>query len=174
MSSLLRTNVRRRLFHSTAYARHLVGPIDPISNLRPVIYEDDPSLSSRSPTAQSSDNEHLQHPYSLKEFTGDINDYQWKLQRQQLDAFDHLFWSDNNYRYESAKAAVLDTLPENSTPENREAVLTEFYREWLVQETPRQKAYNAEWRKRHFNNILVAARSEYAKVLTTLGFRPRI
>jgi len=175
MSLLLKARpfVPQRLFHSTVCAKHLVGPVDPISNIRPIIYDDDPtpSASSSSFATQSQNNGCLLHPYSLKEFSGDIRDYQWKLQRQQLDAFDHLFWSDNNSRFEAAKAAALDALPENSTLEDHEFVLAEFYRNWLIQETPRLAAYNSEWRKRNFDNIILAARSEWAKLLSSFGIR---
>ena len=70
---------------STIVARHnLVGPPDPISNLRPVIYDDalPPSV------------EGLPHPYSLAEFRGDVREYQWKIHRQHLDAWNHAFWTE--------------------------------------------------------------------------------
>lgn len=86
---VLRATARRRLFHSTACARHLVGPPDPISHIRPAIYhQEDPSSST-------SYGDKVQHPYSLKEFTQVENaqDYQVNLQKTQLDAFDHAFWT---------------------------------------------------------------------------------
>lgn len=75
-----------RLFHTTAGAYNLIGPSDPVSNLRPVIYGD----------AQLAPTPKLNHPYSLREFTGGAKDYdlQWKIQRQQLDSFNHAFWTD--------------------------------------------------------------------------------
>ena len=87
---VLRATTRHRLFHSTACARHLVGPPDPISHIRPAIYhQEDPSSST-------SYGDKVQHPYSLKEFTQVENaqDYQVNLQKTQLDAFDHAFWLD--------------------------------------------------------------------------------
>lgn len=87
---VLRATVRRRLFHSTTCARHLVGPPDPISNIRPAIYhQEDPSSSI-------SYGDKVQHPYSLREFTQveGAQDYQVNLQKTQLDAFDHAFWMD--------------------------------------------------------------------------------
>lgn len=89
-TTVLRTTVRRRLFHSTACVRHLVGPPDPISNIRPAVYhQEDPSSST-------SYGDKVQHPYSLKEFTQveSAQDYQVNLQKTQLDAFDHAFWMD--------------------------------------------------------------------------------
>jgi hypothetical protein len=76
-----------RLLHSSVPTANHVGPPDPLSNIRPVLYND---LSST--TAESQ-----QHPYSLDEFRNDSEDtleYQWKLQRQQLDAFNDAFWRD--------------------------------------------------------------------------------
>ena len=75
-----------RLLHTTARAYNLIGPSDSVSNLRPVIYGDAPLA----PTQK------LNHPYSLREFTRNAKNYdlQWKIQRQQLDTFNHTFWTD--------------------------------------------------------------------------------
>ena len=67
-----------------------MGPPDPISHIRPAIYhQEDPSSST-------SYGDKVQHPYSLKEFAQVENaqDYQVNLQKTQLDAFDHAFWTD--------------------------------------------------------------------------------
>lgn len=77
-----------RLFSSSARASNLVGPSHPLSNLRPVIYDD--ALPKPSPKPG--------HPYSLSEFRG-VRDYQWKLQRQQLDSFNHVFWAEVCSKY---------------------------------------------------------------------------
>ncbi|KAG9226275.1 hypothetical protein CCMSSC00406_0003154 [Pleurotus cornucopiae] len=128
--------------------RHiLVGPIDPVSNLRPVIYDDAPSLP---PTI----NTNIRHPYSLFEFVPatvlheDDLELQYKLQRQQLDAFHQTFWTDSNLRFEAGKAAILSSLPESSTPLDKERTLSDFYTQWLMQEGPRTDTYTTEWRKR--------------------------
>jgi len=84
----LRATARRRLFHSTACVKHLVGPPDPISHIRPAVYhQEDPSSST-------SYGDKVQHPYSLKEFTQaeGAQDYKVNLQKTQLDVFDHAFW----------------------------------------------------------------------------------
>ena len=78
----LRPQVRH--LHASLVRRHLVGPSDPISNLRPVIYDD----------AVPERRTDVTHPYSLREFGGDTREYQWKMQRQQLDAYNHAFWTD--------------------------------------------------------------------------------
>jgi len=77
-----------RLLHSSIPTVNYVGPPDPVSNIRPVLYNDLSSTSGESPQ---------QHPYSLDEFRNDSEDtleYQWKLQRKQLDAFNDAFWRD--------------------------------------------------------------------------------
>ena len=74
-----------RAFHASLSRKHLVGPPDPVSHLRPVIYDD-------APPARNAAN--VRHPYSLREFTGDTREYQWKMQRQELDAFNQAFWLD--------------------------------------------------------------------------------
>ena len=80
-----------RLFHSSARVCDYVAPPDPISNIRPILYDDPAPVTS----------EPLRHPYSLNEFRDDSDtlEYQWKLQRQQLDAFNDNFWRDVRSRY---------------------------------------------------------------------------
>jgi hypothetical protein len=75
-----------RLVHSSARTCDYVAPPDPISNIRPILYDDPAPVTS----------EPLRHPYSLNEFGDDSDtlEYQWKLQRQQLDAFNDNFWRD--------------------------------------------------------------------------------
>ena len=75
-----------RHFHSSVRTSDYVGPPDPVSNIRPVLY-DDPSVTNAEP---------LRHPYALDEFRDDSYtlEYQWKLHRQQLDAFNDAFWRD--------------------------------------------------------------------------------
>ena len=80
-----------RLLHSSVSTANYVGPPDPVSNIRPVLYNDLGSTSAESP----------QHPYSLDEFRNDSDtlEYQWKLQRQQLDAFNDAFWRDVRFSH---------------------------------------------------------------------------
>ncbi|PBK96917.1 hypothetical protein ARMGADRAFT_989158 [Armillaria gallica] len=144
-----------RLFHSSVPSRHLVGPPDPISHLRPVIYDDVPP-----PPPPSL----LKHPYSLAEFdpepplgTG-AYDLQWKLQRQQLDDLDQNFWLDSNIRFEGGKEAVLASLPPTATAVDKEEALSEFYKQWVMQETDRTGQYTREWRARNISCITLAAR----------------
>ncbi len=75
-----------RLLHSSVPTANYVGPPDPVSNIRPVLYNDIDDTRMESP----------RHPYSLDEFRNDSDtlEYQWKLQRQQLDAFNDAFWRD--------------------------------------------------------------------------------
>jgi hypothetical protein len=75
-----------RLLHSSARTCDYVAPPDPISNIRPILYDEPARVTS----------ETQRHPYSLNEFRDDSDtlEYQWKLQRQQLDAFNDNFWRD--------------------------------------------------------------------------------
>ena len=72
-----------RSLHASLVRRDLVGPPDPVSHLRPIIYDDAPPPPPR-----------VRHPYSLGEFTGDTREYQWKMQRQELDTLNHEFWKE--------------------------------------------------------------------------------
>ncbi|KIK91680.1 hypothetical protein PAXRUDRAFT_13658 [Paxillus rubicundulus Ve08.2h10] len=150
-----------RSLHASPVSRHLVGPNDPISNLRPIIYTD-------TPTHIAPPDSNVYHPYSLSEFTDGVpHDYtlelQFKLAREQLDAFNHNYWTDSNTRFEAAKQVTLASLPDSASPEMRENALSEFYNDWVVQERTRQDEYSAEWRKRNFSNIALAARVEYQR-----------
>ena len=88
-ASRIRLSTHARAFHLTIPRNDLVGPPDPISNLRPVVYDDAP------PPPPSA----VRHPYSLKEFTGDTREYQWKILRQELDAYNYAFWTDVRVPY---------------------------------------------------------------------------
>jgi len=148
-----------RHFHASARRAHLVGPPDPVSNLRPVVYDDDV------PRPKSN----VRHPYSLREFRGDTREYQWKMQRQQLDAYNHAFWTDSNTRFAANKSAVLESLPESCSAEDREFALSDFYCRWVNQEFAHQREYDVEWRKRNWSNILLSARLSYEKFVARMS-----
>lgn len=168
-----------RLLHSTARSCNLVGPPDPISNLRPVLYNNNQAATE------------LPHPYSLREFSGDVvrdHDLQWRLHQQQLDDFSHNFWTDvsanispilqvkalmtwvqSNTRFEAGKRSVLSSLPESSTAIARERALSEFYRGWVQQEVQLQKVYTTEWRARSYDALKYAARIQWRNFQTWLN-----
>ncbi|RPD66181.1 hypothetical protein L226DRAFT_609072 [Lentinus tigrinus ALCF2SS1-7] len=147
-----------RCFHASLARSHLVGPPDPVSHLRPVIYDDAPPP----PPPQ------VRHPYSLREFTGDTREYQWKMQRQEIDSFNHDFWKESNTRFYAAKEAVLQSLPEGTTPEQREIALSDFYHSWVAQERTRLDEYGEEWRRRNWAAILLGARVRYEKFVSRI------
>ncbi|KAG8217836.1 hypothetical protein J3R82DRAFT_6001 [Butyriboletus roseoflavus] len=172
-----------RSLHVSSASRHLVGPNDPISNFRPIVYTDTPTPAAS--YSQGQLEPHVNHPYSLNEFIDVPHDHtlelQYKLARERFDAFNHHFWTDvgrdsfrwilvfthmlhqSNTRFETAKQSVLASLPESASPETHEAALSEFYKKWVMQEKARQDEYSAEWRKRNWNNILLAARVQYQR-----------
>ncbi|KAH0827061.1 hypothetical protein J3R83DRAFT_4745 [Lanmaoa asiatica] len=174
--TLQRTLPQSRSLHASSTSRHLVGPNHPVSNFRPIIYTDTPT-----PAAS-----HVNHPYSLDEFTDVSYDYtlelQYKLAREQLDTFNHNFWTDvrddtpsldpfvhsqlpqSNSRFETAKQSILASLPGSASPQTHENALSEFYKGWVMQERKRQDEYSAEWRKRHWDNVFLAARVEYQRL----------
>lgn len=184
MSKTLRTvTPLSRLLHVSSASRHLVGPNDPISNFRPIVYTDTPAPAASH--SQGRLESHVNHPYSLNEFTDVLHDHalelQYKLAREQLDAFNHNFWTDvgrdtfcwilaftyklrqSNSRFETAKRSVLASLPESASPETHENALSEFYKKWVMQEKMRQDEYSTEWRKRNWENIFLAARVQYQR-----------
>jgi hypothetical protein len=64
--------------------RHLhvqVGPPDPLSNMRPVLYKNEHLSTEKS-----------SHPYSLDEFHP-VNDLSLASESRKLDALNHQYWS---------------------------------------------------------------------------------
>ncbi|KAK7014838.1 hypothetical protein R3P38DRAFT_1414061 [Favolaschia claudopus] len=148
-----------RCLHSTRPICDRVGPPHPISNMRPMIYDEN---NSDTPAPTSSVN----HPYSLHEFDPEPTSpykLQWKLQRQQLDEFHHSFWLESNTRFERGKEEALARLPAASTALDKERALSEFYRQWLEREHPHTDAYTDEWRQRNAASLILAARVAYSK-----------
>ncbi|KAF8892546.1 hypothetical protein BD779DRAFT_1670236 [Infundibulicybe gibba] len=162
-----------RSLHITSRRSHLVGPPDPISHIRPIVYTDyaTPSSSSVVPAR-------IRHPYSLTEFddsehtvhsSTNTHELQFRLQRQQLDAYHHDFWLNSNTRFEAAKAAILAALPPGSTPLDKEQTLSQFYTQWYMQEAPRTDAYTTEWRKRNWALVALEMRVQYQRAVVKLG-----
>jgi len=153
----------RKLHFTSPVARVLVGPPDRVSHIRPVQYDDGirPTASGDAPTTSAKT-----HPYSLEEFSGDIVEYRWRLERQQLDEFNHHFWADNNTRYAEAKESIMSGLPDATSPEDRDAILSTFYRAWLLQEELRQREYTEEWRRRNLLLIGLSARVSIHRLKT--------
>ncbi|KAJ7452357.1 hypothetical protein B0H11DRAFT_1741979 [Mycena galericulata] len=148
-----------RFLHASRPTCNRVGPPHPISNMRPIIYDDDTPAST--PRAY--------HPYSLHEFDPEPTSpykLQWKLQRQQLDEFHHEFWVESNTRFERGKHEALARLPDSATVLDKERALSEFYREWVVQEDRRTGAYTEEWRQRNMSSLILATRVAYQKFTT--------
>ncbi|KAG7092506.1 hypothetical protein E1B28_008857 [Marasmius oreades] len=155
-SSRLLSRSSRVLHASARSLRDLIGPPDPISHLRPIIYDDVPT-----PPPPSL----LHHPYSLAEFDPEpsnnesAHELQWKLQRKQLDDLNQYFWLDSNIRFESGKKAVLESLPLTASVMDKENALSEFYKHWLMQEKPRLEEYTHAYRTRNVTVVVLAARA---------------
>ncbi|KAJ7219293.1 hypothetical protein GGX14DRAFT_591290 [Mycena pura] len=146
-----------RWLHSSHPVCDRVGPPHPISNMRPMIYDNDEAPAS---TCRA------YHPYSLHEFDPEPTNphqLQWKLQRQQLDEFNHAFWLESNTRFERSKEEALSRLPSTATVVEKEHALSEFYRQWLLQEERRVGEYTEEWRQRNKASLILAARVAYQK-----------
>ncbi|KAF7294904.1 hypothetical protein MIND_01028400 [Mycena indigotica] len=148
----------RCLHRSCRVLADRVGPPHPISNMRPVVYDDDEPTSA--PRAY--------HPYSLHEFDPTPNTsphkLHWKLLRQQNDQFHHEFWIESNTRFERGKIAALAALPSTATALDKERALSAFYKQWVTQEEPRITRYTEEWRQRNSAALSVAFRAEYQKL----------
>lgn len=84
--------LRRPVPRCARQLHDLVGPPDPVSNLRRVVYD------------RVEESKAL-HPYSVDEFPADTNltdpdggrarlDLEWNIARGRLDSFNHHFWAD--------------------------------------------------------------------------------
>ncbi|KAG0707693.1 hypothetical protein DFH29DRAFT_593829 [Suillus ampliporus] len=160
--SLAHLSTYKRLLHTSRPSFNFIGPPDPTSNIRPIIYNT--SSSSSLPESKH-------HPYSLREFSDDIVDHelQWKLHREQLDAFNHAYWGESNTRFEAAKTSVLSALPPNAPTEVHEHALSEFYKKWVIQERARQDEYDVELRKRTFEDLSLSAKVEWERAKKRLA-----
>jgi len=155
-----------RSFHSSTPRHDWVAPPHPVSHFRPIIYGD--ALSQPAPT-------YLRHPYSLSEFTTETgstlgdHELQFLLQRQQLDTFHHSFWLECNTRFYAAKEAILGSLPSTATARHKEIALSEFYKQWVVQERECTDSYTKEWRRRNYDLIILEFRVEFHRLSTHLA-----
>ncbi len=62
----------------------------------------------------------------------------------------------------------MQSLPEGTTIEQREAALSDFYTRWAAQEHTRLDEYDKEWRRRNWAQILLGARVGYEKVVSRI------
>ncbi|KAL7419798.1 hypothetical protein Q5752_005714 [Cryptotrichosporon argae] len=144
----------------------LVGPPDPLSNIRPVLYA--PSSPARARSSNS--------PYSSSEFpdaSGSDADaaraaleLRLRLHRERVDAANHRFWAGQNANYAAQLARRLDELDAARTrgpaaaagdaksvagedaeteAEAREEVLATFYRDWQVANRAVQAKWVRQW-----------------------------
>ncbi|KAF9564614.1 hypothetical protein CPC08DRAFT_684783 [Agrocybe pediades] len=153
-----------RKFHASSSNRDLVAPPDPVSHMRPIIY-DTPAVAIQPA--------YLRHPYSLAEFgteAGPSNhELQFRLLRQQLDTLHQNFWLDSNGRFYAARDTILDSLPKTATAREKEEALSAFFQQWIMQEKEWTDTYTAEWRKRNLQLILLSARVEYQRLKNRLS-----
>lgn len=157
------------------YRRPLIGPVDPISNLRPSLYGP-PRDVTRNPG----------HPYSPEEFTvangyseeDEGEDMLWRLQQEQLEQFTREFWTDNNLGFQAARQAVLDALPppapsassdETAAHEREvEQALSAFYADWLKEESPRHRAFTREWNQRNYASLISTCKKHWRDWIRSL------
>jgi len=72
-------------------------------------------------------------------------------------------WQSNT-RFAVAKETVLASLPSSSTVLDKENALSEFYKQWCMQEASRTDDYTTVWRRRNFSLIILGVRVEYQKI----------
>lgn len=82
-----------------------------------------------------------------------------------------MFFRQSNTRFEGAKHAMLDSLPESTTEEEREFALSDFYGRWVVQEEERSKLYNEHWNRQNWSTIWLGARVKFDMLWSRLTGR---
>ncbi|RSH94458.1 hypothetical protein EHS25_004261 [Saitozyma podzolica] len=123
----------------------LVGPPDPISNIRPVIYASTPSRR-RTPNS----------PYSTGEFPAESTrleelELEWRLRQQRVDAMNHRFWASTNTSFNAQLQHRLSLLPPPSDPptpqdiQRKEECLSQFYADWQAANRGRMGRWVREW-----------------------------
>lgn len=143
-----------------------VGPPDPVSHLRPVVY-------ASNEEREQAGGARTAHPYSLAEFSqplgriagarggagaqlgGPLGAYHGRmLQRLEaarldarlqsiwLDQFNQRFWTDNNARFERALTEYEAQGAQGAAVEPPQERTARFYRAWLAANATRLRAYN--------------------------------
>jgi hypothetical protein len=79
----------------------------------------------------------------------------------------------HNKRFYSARAAVLESLPEDASARDKEEALSAFFRQWVMQEKEDTDAYTAEWRRRNLRLISLSARVAFQKAKTRFSFKSK-
>ncbi|KAG9086776.1 hypothetical protein FS749_003385 [Ceratobasidium sp. UAMH 11750] len=139
----------------------LVGPPDPVSNIRPVL---------RGTVLK--DGTQAAHPYSLSEFSrSEVVGYSASaLHERHLETLNHSFWTDVNTRFNAARQEILDSHPPAKSPEEAaardaalEANLAAFYRTWLSAEDARFRAYTMQYYVEQARGIWLAFRSYWLR-----------
>ncbi|KAF8610234.1 hypothetical protein BDV93DRAFT_550071 [Ceratobasidium sp. AG-I] len=139
----------------------LVGPPDPVSNIRPVLRG-----------TSTGDGIQIAHPYSVSEFSrSEVVGYSvLALHERHLETLNHSFWTDVNTRFNAARQKILDSYPPASSPEGAtardaalEAELAAFYRSWLSKEDVRFRAYTMQYYTEQVRGIWLAFRSYWSK-----------
>lgn len=62
------------------------------------------------------------------------------------------------------------SLPESASPLDKEDALSEFYKQWVMQEKSRTDDYTQEWRTRNILCIQLAVRAHLAKLAKMITF----
>ena len=75
----------------------------------------------------------------------------------------------SNTRFEAGKNDALSALPDTATDLDRENALTGYYQQWLQQERARMDTYTDEWRRRNWQEIMLAARVRYHRLVSRLS-----
>ena len=84
----------------------------------------------------------------------------------------HSLYAQSNTRFEAARTETLLSLPDNAPDSVREVALAEFYRSWVLQETPRQAAYTREFRRRTLEEIRLSLRAHWTHLKRILAIAP--
>lgn len=90
------------------------------------------------------------------------------MHRERVDIVNHRFWATTNADFEAQKARRLAALHPSDPPTAedeaaREAVLTQFYRDWQIGTRARQQAWVRNWWRDVWGGIKLQARVYVAR-----------
>ncbi|KAK9894613.1 hypothetical protein P389DRAFT_162768 [Cystobasidium minutum MCA 4210] len=172
----------RVLAHLLAQEQDLVGPPDPLTNLRPVYYA--PRFTTPAPVSSTK----KLHPYQLDEFgTSDLprssmslqkteklenlrrrfeaEDLEWRLQQRRLDQISHEHWARSNLAFAAAKEEAENRARMSSISPSKNQydpyIMEEFHRNWVATRGPSFEAYQREWIAGIFGHLKPAMKALY-------------
>ncbi|XP_023012321.1 cytochrome c oxidase assembly factor 8 [Leptinotarsa decemlineata] len=121
----------------------LIGPADPISNLRPIIRK------------------HLANETILQRRLRNL--------QNETQEWNHLFWTEHNERFKKEQQTYIDLFLKGQIKRQLTAdEMSEFYKKFLDENLSSHMKYNREWYKRNFTLLILSLLVNLEKSIHTI------